>query len=83
MQAMQQWSAWISPKADKLAKELIIEFQIQSGYGVALFLDVNKMFTNHVAVRIWVQRKLDDGVDELSDPFGVLSQQFYECIPDY
>ena len=83
MRGKDTWGAWISSKANKLAKELIIEFSIQPGCGISLFLDVNHAFDNHMAIRVWVQRMLDEGLDELSDPINVLSQQFIDCMPEY
>lgn len=83
MRGQQSWGAWISPKANKLAKELIIECGIQQGAGLSLFLDVNHAFDNHVAIRVWVQRMLDEGLDELSSPFDLLKQKFIDCMPEY
>lgn len=48
-----------------------------------LFLDVNQAFDNHVALRVWVLRMLYEGLEELSNPIDVLSQQFVDCMPEY
>jgi hypothetical protein len=83
MNTIPPWGAWISSEADSLAIKLIIEYKIQSGDGLSLFLGVNKSFSNHLAIRVWVQRMLDDGADELCDPIAVLGRQFLVCMPQY
>lgn len=49
----------ISPDANKLANGFISEYCIQGGCGLARFLDVDVCFDNHMALRVWVQMRLD------------------------
>ncbi len=58
---------WISPLADRLASDLIRELQIQSGHGLALYLDVDRVFDNHKAVSVWVQRVIDRSIETNPD----------------
>jgi len=77
-----QWGDWISPLADKLSRDLIIQFEISAGYGLALYLDVDRFYDNHSAIRIWVQSMLDGGIEEKSDHLTILKKLFLDCIPD-
>lgn len=74
-------SDWFSPLADKLARKLIVECEIQAGYGLAFFLDVNKMLDNYVAIRVWVQRMLDNDEVEPFDQLEELKKLLKELLP--
>lgn len=45
----------ISLKAAALANWLIVEFEVQHGYGLAKFLKQPPYFDNHTAVGLWVE----------------------------
>lgn len=49
----------ISLDANKLANGLIRDYCIQVGHGLARFLEVDICFDNHMALRVWVQTRLD------------------------
>ena len=49
----------ISLDANKLANGLIRDYCIQVGHGLARFLEVDICFDNHMALRVWVQKRLD------------------------
>lgn len=51
----------VSQEADAVARELIQEFQIPKLHNLAFMLNVNKCFNDHQALRLWLQRQLDDG----------------------
>ena len=51
----------VSQEADAVARELIEEFQIPKLHNLAFMLNVNKCFNDHQALRLWLQRQLDDG----------------------
>ncbi len=78
----QSWGPWISPLADALSRELIIQFEVSGGYGLALYLNVDRCFYNHRAMRIWVQRMLDRGTGGQLDHLRTLKKQFLDCIPE-
>ncbi len=72
-------SVWLSLEAIKLSNELIVILQIPQGSGLAELLNVNKIFYNHEAVRIWVQREIDNGLPS----FGQVSElcsRFMACV---
>ena len=72
-------SVWLSLEAIKLSDELIVTLEIPQGSGLAELLNVNKIFYNHEAVRIWVQRELDNGLP----CFGQVSElcgRFMACV---
>lgn len=51
----------ISHEADMVARELIHELHIPKLNNLAFLLKVNKCFDDHQALRLWLQRLLDDG----------------------
>jgi hypothetical protein len=50
--------------ADRWAREIIGEFEIQMGYGLAFHLDVDLALDNHRAVRAWLQYAIDRYVED-------------------
>lgn len=76
----------ISADANEIANTLIRELYIQSGTGLARFLGVKPCFDNYMAMRVWVQKRLDANSDYLLDEmcrqleselYGLLSQTSY------
>ncbi|MHA3056586.1 hypothetical protein ACX1NT_01490 [Acinetobacter sp. ANC 5584] len=51
----------ISHEADAVARELIHELHIPKLHNLAFLLKINKCFDDHQALRLWLQRLLDDG----------------------
>ena len=75
-------SGYISNGADNIANYLICELCIQSGTGLARFLSVDSCFDNHMALRIWVQKRLDANPDYVLDEMrGQLESALYELLP--
>ena len=81
MSRLQSWSVWISPLAEKLARQLIVKFQIQAGFGLAVYLDVERHYDNHHAIRIWVQKLLNEGFDLSCDAVDSLGHQLVALLP--
>ncbi|MGP5505288.1 hypothetical protein [Psychrobacter celer] len=76
----------ISEDANEIANTLIRELCVQTGTGLARFLGVRSCFDNHMAMRVWVQKRLDANngymVDEMcnqleSELYGLLPQSGY------
>ena len=57
----------VSPEADMVARELIYELHIPKLHNRAFLLKVNKCFDDHQALRLWLQRMLDDGQAHYDD----------------
>lgn len=55
-------SIWLSTEAISLSTKLMVNLQIQQGSQLAKMLGVNPIFYNDEAVRIWVQRELNEGL---------------------
>ena len=55
-------SIWLSAEAISLSTKLMVNLQIQQGLQLAKMLGVNPIFYNNEAVRIWVQRELNEGL---------------------
>ena len=72
----------ISADANEIANTLIRELCISSGSGLARFLKVKSCFNNHMAIRVWVQKRLDANsgyiVDEM---FSQLESELYVLLP--
>ncbi|ALH94667.1 hypothetical protein [Acinetobacter equi] len=51
----------VSHEADMVARELIHELHIPKLNNLAFLLKVNRCFDDHQALRLWLQRMLDDG----------------------
>ena len=72
----------ISKDANEIANTLICELCIQSGKGLARFLGVKSCFDNHMALRVWVQQRLDDNPDYLvNEMCQQLQSEFYRLLP--
>ena len=73
---------YVSEDANVIANTLLCELCIQSGTGLARFLNVDTCFDNQMAIRVWVQRRLDaqDGyiVDEMCSQ---LESELYGLLP--
>ena len=72
----------ISADAILIANTLMRELYVSSGHTLARFLGVKRCFDNDMALRIWVQKRLDtqDGyfVEDMSSK---LQSELYELLP--
>ncbi|MFW1859442.1 hypothetical protein [Acinetobacter defluvii] len=50
----------VSQEADNVARLLIQEMHIQKLHNLAFLLNINKCFDNHQALRLWLQKLMDD-----------------------
>ena len=57
----------VSHEADRVARDLIHELHIPKLYNLAFLLQINKCFDDHQALRLWIQRLLDDGQTQADD----------------
>ena len=57
----------VSHEADSVARDLIHELHIPKLYNLAFLLQINKCFDDHQALRLWIQRLLDDGQTQADD----------------
>ena len=72
----------ISEDANLIANSLIRDLYISSSHNLARFLGVKRCFDNDMAMRVWVQKRLDaqDGyfVEDMSNK---LQSELYELLP--
>ena len=72
----------ISTDANLIANTLMRELYVSSGHNLARFLGVKRCFDNDMALRVWVQKRLDaqDGyfVEDMSSK---LQSELYELLP--
>ena len=57
----------ISADANLIANALMRELYISSGYDLARFLGVKRCFNNDMAMRVWVQKRLDASLDYVTE----------------
>ena len=72
----------ISEDANLIANSLIRDLCISSGHNLARFLGVKRCFGNDMALRVWVQKRLDaqDGYF-IEDMSSKLQSELYELLP--
>ena len=72
----------ISADANLIANALMRELYISSGYDLARFLGVKRCFDNDMALRVWVQKRLDVNLDYvIEDMRYQLQSELYELLP--
>ncbi|MDE4454824.1 hypothetical protein [Psychrobacter sp. DAB_AL62B] len=75
-------SGYVSEDANSIANTLICELYIQPGNGLARFLSVDSCFDNHMAIRIWVQKRLDANNGYMFDEMcHQLESELYSLLP--
>ncbi|AMN49385.1 hypothetical protein [Psychrobacter sp. P2G3] len=72
----------ISEDANLIANSLMRELYISSGHNLARFLRVKRCFGNDMAMRVWVQKRLDASLGYLVDDMcHQLQSELYELLP--
>lgn len=72
----------ISADANVIANSLMRELYISSGYNLARFLGVKRCFNNDMAMRVWVQKRLDSSLGYvLENMHCQLQSELYELLP--
>lgn len=72
----------ISEDANLIANALMRELYVSSGHNLARFLGVKRCFNNDMAMRVWMQKRLDsqDGYF-VEDVSSKLQSELYELLP--
>ncbi|WP_350656883.1 hypothetical protein [Psychrobacter sp. S1-30-MNA-CIBAN-0213] len=72
----------ISEDANLIANSLMRELYISSGHNLARFLGVKRCFGNDMAMRVWVQKRLNaQNGYFLEDMSSRLQSELYELLP--
>lgn len=72
----------ISEDANLIANALMRELYISSGHNLARFLEVKHCFNNDMAMRVWVQKRLDANLDYVIEDIRCqLQSELYELLP--
>ena len=72
----------ISDDANEIANALMRELYISSGHNLARFLGVRHCFNNDMAMRVWVQKRLDASLGYvIEDMRCQLQSELYELLP--
>ena len=72
----------ISDDANEIANALMRELYISSGHQLARFLGVKCCFDNDMAMRVWVQKRLDVNLNYvIEDMRCQLQSELYELLP--
>ena len=74
-------NGYVSEDANTIANMLIYDLCIQPGSNLARFLGVKPCFDNHMAMRIWVQKRLDVSLGYVvEDMCSQLQSELYELL---
>ena len=77
-------SGYVSQDANTIANILIYDLCIQPGSNLARFLEVKTCFDNHMAMRVWVQKRLDVSIGYVvDDMYQQLQGELYELLPQH
>ena len=72
----------ISEDANEIANALMRELYVSSGHNLARFLGVKCCFDNDMAMRVWVQKRLDASLGYVIDDIRCqLQSELYELLP--
>ena len=72
----------IGDDANLIANALMRELYVSSGHNLARFLGVKRCFDNDMAMRVWVQKRLDVSFDYvIEDMRCQLQSELYELLP--
>ena len=72
----------ISEDANEIANALMRELYVSSGHNLARFLGVKGCFNNDMAMRVWVQKRLDASLGYVIDDMRCqLQSELYELLP--
>ena len=77
-------NGYVSEDANTIANMLIYDLCIQPGSNLARFLGVKPCFDNHMALRVWVQKRLDASIGYVvDDMYQQLQGELYELLPQH
>ena len=77
-------NGYVSEDANTIANRLIYDLCIQPGSNLARFLGVKPCFDNHMALRVWVQKRLDASIGYVvDDMYQQLQGELYELLPQH
>ena len=72
----------ISADANLIANALMREFYVPSGYNLARFLGVKHCFNNDMAMRVWVQKRLNASLGYVVEDMRCqLQSELYKLLP--
>ena len=72
----------ISEDANAIANALMRELYVSSGHNLARFLGVKRCFNNDMAMRVWVQKRLDASLGYVVEDMRCqLQSELYELLP--
>lgn len=72
----------ISADANLIANSLMRDLYISSGHNLARFLGVKRCFDNDIAMRVWVQKRLDSSLGYVVEDMRCqLQSELYELLP--
>ncbi|MGP4970814.1 hypothetical protein [Psychrobacter aquimaris] len=72
----------ISADANLIANSLMRDLYISSGHNLARFLGVKRCFDNDMAMRVWVQKRLDSSLGYVVEDMRCqLQSELYELLP--
>lgn len=73
-----------SCEVNHLSNRLIKELSIQSGFGLANFLQVDSHFDNFAALRYWIHQQyasIDTG--DMAENYAIVKNKFLDAMPEF
>jgi len=70
-----------SRQSNQIANQLIKDFEVQNGFGLAGFLEVDTNFDNFTAMRVWTHRQIKKFYDSDFPPdYEFLKSKFFKVV---
>ena len=70
-------------QSNQIANQLIKDLEVQNGFGLAGFLEVDTNFDNFTAMRVWTYRQVKKFYDgDFPPDYDFLKSKFKDLFPD-
>ncbi|MCG8148813.1 hypothetical protein H9W84_11935 [Moraxella sp. PS-22] len=70
-------------QSNQIANQLIKELEVQNGFGLAGFLEVDTNFDNFTAMRVWTYRQIKQFYDgDFPPDYDFLKRKLTDIVPE-
>ena len=70
-------------QSNQISNQLIKDLEVQNGFGLAGFLEVDTNFDNFTAMRVWTYRQIKKFYDgDFAPDYDFLKRKLIEIVPD-
>ena len=72
-----------SKQSNQIANQLIKDFEVQNGFGLAGFLEVDTNFDNFTAMRVWTHRQIKKFYNgDFPPDYEFLKSKFFKVVKE-